>query len=262
MTFRRAFIPAAFLAILPLGAAELKKETLDAFQRYIGDVERRLAQQRASGPFLWADESPDRLARVRRGELVVAPWNGKGDREVAGGLVHDWIGAVFVRGATIDRTLAWVQDYSRHKESYGPEVIDSRLVNRNGNDFKTYMRLSKKKVITVVLDTEHDVRYFQLDATRWYSRSYSTRIAEVENPGKPDERALPPGEGHGFLWRLYSYWKFQERDGGVYIECRAVSLTRDVPTGLGWLIGPIVRDLPRQSLDSTMLSTRRAVLAP
>jgi hypothetical protein len=123
------------------------------------------------------------------------------------------------------------------------------------------MRLRKKKVITVVLDTEHEVHYFQLDPLRWYSRSYTTRIAEVDNPGEPDERQLPPGADHGFLWRLYSYWKFQERDGGVYVECQALSLTRNVPLGLGWLIEPIIRQLPRESLANTLRATRDAALA-
>jgi hypothetical protein len=105
------------------------------------------------------------------------------------------------------------------------------------------------------------VRYFQLDPARWFSRSYTTKIAEVDNPGEPDERQLPPGNDHGFLWRLYSYWNFQERDGGVYVECQALSLTRNVPTGLGWLIEPIIRQLPRESLANTLRATREAVLS-
>ncbi len=71
---------------------------------------------------------------------------------------------------------------------------------------------------------------------------------------------MPPGEGHGFLWRLYSYWRFQEKDGGVYVECEAVSLTRKVPTGLGWLIDPIIRNLPRESLSNTLHATRNFLL--
>jgi hypothetical protein len=82
----------------------------------------------------------------------------------------------------------------------------------------------------------------------------------VEDPGKPSEKQLPQGEDHGFMWRLYSYWRFQERDGGVYVECEAVSLTRNVPAGLGWLIEPIVRHLPKESLESTLGLTRKAVL--
>jgi hypothetical protein len=103
------------------------------------------------------------------------------------------------------------------------------------------------------------VHYSSLEDTRWFCRSYTTRIAEVEDAGKPSEKALPPDTGYGFLWRLDSYWRFQERDGGVYVECRAISLTRDVPKGLGWIIEPIVRQLPKQSLTETLTATRQAL---
>lgn len=253
-------IALALIAALPAAGAALKQETVQAFDRYIRTTEARLEQQRRSGTFLWVDQSPERLKQVRQGSVVIQPWNGKGDIDVPSGLIHDWVGAVFIPGATLARTLAWAQDYNHHKEAYRPEVIDSRLLSHNGNEYKTFMRLSKKKVITVVLDTEHDVRYFELDPARWYSRSYTTKVAEVEDAGKPSERRLPPGEDHGFMWRLYSYWNFQERDGGVYLECEAVSLTRNVPAGLGWLIEPIIRHLPKQSLEMTLDSTRKAVL--
>jgi len=152
-----------------------------------------------------------------------------------------------------------VQDYNNHKNVYKPEVIDSKLVSQHDNDFQIYLRLLKKKIITVVLDTDHDVHYSSLDGTRWFCRSYTTRISEVEDAGKPKEKVLPADSGYGFLWRLDSYWRFQERDNGVYVECRAISLTRDVPKGLGWIIEPIVRHLPKQSLTNTLTATRRAL---
>jgi hypothetical protein len=98
-----------------------------------------------------------------------------------------------------------------------------------------------------------------LSRTRWLCRSYTTRIAEVEDAGSPKETVLPPDTGYGFLWRLYSYWRFQERDDGVYIECRAISLTRDVPFGLGWVIEPIIQKLPKESLINTLEATRQGL---
>jgi hypothetical protein len=169
------------------------------------------------------------------------------------------LGTIFIPGVTLEQTLAVVQDYNRHKQLYKPEVVDSRILSRNQNDFRILLRLLKKKVITVVLDTEHDVHYQPVDRTRWRSSSKTTKIAEVENPGKPNERAKPPGTGHGFLWRLNTYWRFEERDGGTWVECEAISLTRDVPTGLGWLIEPIIRDLPKESLENTLKHTRAAL---
>jgi hypothetical protein len=133
------------------------------------------------------------------------------------------------------------------------------LIERNGDDFEIYLRLLKKKIVTVVLDTYHDVHYFSPDSRRWCIRSYTKRISEVADAGKPDEKTLPPDTGHGYLWRLYSYWRFEEKVGGVRIECRAISLSRDVPSALRLIIEPIIRKLPKASLIATLESTRQAL---
>jgi hypothetical protein len=174
-------------------------------------------------------------------------------------LIHDWIGAALIPGTTVEDTLRLIQDYDHHKTIYKPEVIDSKLRSRKGNDFQVYLRLLKKKIITVVLDTDHDVHYRALDRTRWICYSRTTRIAEVENAGSAKEIVLPPDTGHGFLWRLYSYWRFEERERDVYVECRAISLTRDVPYGMGWMIEPVIQKLPKESLIRTLEATRQAL---
>jgi hypothetical protein len=239
---------------------QLKPHTLEALDAYIRDAEA--AQEptlRGDRPFLWSDTSTRRAQQVRQGNIVAEFWSGKGPSEVPNGLIHDWIGAVLIPRATVEDALALVQDYDNHKNIYKPEVLDSKLISRDGNDFKIFLRLLKKKIITVVLDTDHDVHYVSVDSKRWFCRSYTTRIAEVEDPGTPKEKVLEPDTGYGFLWRLYSCWRFQEKDGGVYVECRAISLTRDIPVGLGWIIEPIIRKLPRESLINTLQSTRDAL---
>jgi len=246
----------AALLLYQVGAVDLKPETVEAFERYVGQTEQRVNSRKT---FLWADESRDRARRVRQGAIVVQPAGAKAETAVPHGLVHDWVGAVFIPGATLERTIALVQDYDRHKQYYKPEVVDSRILSHNGNDFRIYLRLLKKKVITVVLNTEHDVHYVAVDSTRWSSVSQTTKIAEVENAGKSGEHELPPGTGEGFLWKLDTFWRFEERDGGTWVECQALSLTRDVPTGLGWVIQPIVRSLPRESLENTLRATRAAL---
>jgi hypothetical protein len=249
------------LAALLLGcahAAELKPQTVAAFDRYVQQAEQRMDGRKS---FLWTGESDARARRVRQGAMLVEPATGTAETPVAFGLVHDWVGAVFIPGTTLEQTLAVGQDYNRHKDIYRPEVMDSRILAHTGNDFRVYLRLLKKKVITVVLDTEHEVHYERVDATRWRSRSRSTKIAEVKDAGKPNERELPPGTGDGYLWRLNSYWRYEERDGGTWVECEAISLTRDIPTGLGWLLDPIIRSLARDSLVSTLRETQ-ASLAP
>jgi hypothetical protein len=115
--------------------------------------------------------------------------------------------------------------------------------------------------VTVVLDTEHDVQYSSLDPSRWLCRSYTTRISEVDDAGTDHEKVLTPDTGYGFLWRMHSYWRFQEQDGGVYVECRAISLTRNVPLALKLIVQPMVKKLPRESLINTLTATRQGVIA-
>ena len=249
---------------------QLKPRTLEAFESYIRDAEAAMQTSlKGSGAFLWSDTDPQRAQQVRQGKVVAQLWAGDWPVKIPNGLIHDWIGAVFVPNATVEQTLALVQNYDNHKNIYQPEVIDSKLISRQGNDFQIFLRLLKKKIITVVLNTDHDAHYSEAGPGRWFCRSYSTRIAEVEDVGTEKEHALEPDTGYGFLWRLYSYWKFDEKSderratvpaaNGVYIECRAISLTRDIPYGLGWIIEPIIRNLPQESLIHTLECTRKAL---
>jgi hypothetical protein len=245
----KGWLFAALLA-MPAAAAQLKPQTLEAFERYVHQAAERLERR---PDFIWS-------APPGKGDIAVAPANAKPVSKVPDGLVHDWVGTAFLPGVPIDRVIAMVQDYNRHKEIYKPEVIDSRLMSRDGNRFHVYLRLLKKQVITVVLSTEHDVRYEQLSPNRWRSFSETTRISEVENAGKANEREKPAGTGEGFLWKLNTFWRFEERGGGTWVECEAISLTREIPTGLGWIIEPIIRNLPRESLEITLRSTRAALV--
>jgi hypothetical protein len=241
---------------------QLNPRTLQAFDAHIRQAEAEMEQtMRGKGPYLWSQQVPERARGVGRGEVVAQFWSCRGPITVPNGLIHDWIAAAFIPDSTIQEIFAIIQDYDNHKNIYKPEVIESKLIRRDNNDFQIYLRLLKKKIITVVLDTDHEVRYRRVDQKRWVCRSYTTRIAEVENAGRQNEQILEPDTGYGFLWRLYTYWRFEERNGGVVIECRAISLTRDVPFGLGWAIEPIIQKLPRESLINTLESTRRALQA-
>jgi hypothetical protein len=243
-------------------AVQLNPRTLETFDVYIDGAEMEMEQTlHGNGPFLWSQQTPERAKEVRRGKVVAQFWSGRGPIKVPRGLIHDWIAAAFISDSTIQEIFAVIQDYDNHKNIYKPEVVDSKLVRQEDHDFRIYLRLLKKKIITVVLDTDHEVHYRPVDRIRWVCRSHTTRIAEVENAGSHDERVLQPDTGYGFLWRLYSYWRFEERGAGVIVECRAISLTRDVPLGLGWAIEPIIQKLPKESLINTLEATRQALYA-
>jgi hypothetical protein len=238
---------------------QLGRQTLKSFDAYIGKAETAMRETLHGGAFLWSDGSSETARKVREGQVVAQFWSGRGPVKIPKGLIHDWIGAAWAPGTTVKATLALLQDYDNHTKIYQPEVIASKLLSRHGNDFEIYLRLLKKKILTVVLDTDHRVHYRSINPTSWICDSYTTRIAEVENAGEANEKVLPPDSGFGFLWRLYSYWRFQERDGGVYLECRAISLSRDVPLGLGWIVEPIIEKLPKESLIHTLECTRQAL---
>ena len=72
------------------------------------------------------------------------------------------------------------------------------------------------------------------------------RIAEVENAGKSDEREKTPGEDRGFLWGMETWWRMEERDSGVYVQSEVVSLTRDIPAVLSWMIKPFVTSIRKK----------------
>jgi hypothetical protein len=245
-----------------LSAVECKEITARAYEHYVRQAEQRRDTRLKDGHvFLWSDDLPDRHARVLSGQIVSEASQGTERTRVPGGLIHDWTGAVFVRGATLARTIACIQDYDRHSEIYKPEVLASRLRSHEGYVFHVYQRFLKTTFMTVVLDTESEVRYFPIDDLREYSRSHVTQINEVIDAGTPRERKAPAGNDSGYLWRLDSFWRFQQRDGGVYVEAEVITLTRDVPLGLGPLFGPLTRTLPQESLVRSLEQTRRAVQA-
>jgi len=255
--------PAAVLLLLwclQLSAAELKEETIDAFNRYVAALETRLQPRWQGQGFLWSDGLA-RREELNQDAALTAPATGNGNIEIRGGMIQDWTGAIFIPSANIASVLAVAQDYAHHDEIYQPEVVKASVRSRTGNDFAVYMRLLKSKLfLSVVLDSEQEIHFVGVDSKRVYSRAYSTRIAEVGNAGKPTEHELPVGKDRGLLWRMNGYWFFEERAGGVIVECESVTLTRDIPFGMRALLSPIIRELPAEALRKSLESTRRAVL--
>jgi hypothetical protein len=234
-------------------AADLRTETVAAFERYVKLTEQRMTR-----------DTYDSLATRGRGALFIEPivTREQGQEiDVPGGLIHHWVGAVFVPGATVEQAVALLQDYDRHARIYQPTVERSKVLARNGDTFTVYLRFMMKKVITVVVNSEHEARFRRDGPDRARSRIVSTRIAEVEDPGTPAEREKPVGRDGGYLWRLNTYWRFLERDNGVYVECESITLTRGIPAGFGWLVRPFVTSIPRESLTFTLERTREQLSA-
>jgi hypothetical protein len=258
-------------AQVTLGAdmADLHAQTIAAFDRYVRLTEARMAREtNGEAPFIWTDsfaepQKATAIGDLKRGQLVIDSLTTKdGGRkiDVPDGLIHHWVGVVFVPGGTVDKAVALLQDYDRHAEIYKPAVARSKILSHTGSDYRVYLRFYMKKVLTVVLNTEHEARFVRPRAGQAYSQIHSTRIAEVENPDTPAEREKPIGRDGGYMWRLNTYWRFLERDGGTYVQCESISLTRGIPLGFGWLVGPFVTSIPRESLTFTLETTRKTLL--
>ena len=253
----------------PAGAAELKLRTIAAFERYQRAAEAAIeADVATSDRFLRGlrgdgAERRETDNKLRQGQVVVerlqATESGS-HIDVPDGLIHHWIGTVFVPGIHVDAAVSLMQDYDRHSQFFRPNVVRSKTLEHDGDRYRLFLRFFFKKVISVTVNTESIALFTRHDADRVSSTIRSTRIAEVENPGATNEKELPVGRDSGYLWRLNTYWRFVERDGGTYIECESLTLTRGIPLGFGWLIGPFVTSIPRETLTMTLEATRRTFL--
>jgi len=225
-----------------------------AFNSYIGGVEARLAREHASAGSILA---PVDLARVRQGELVIEDLKPARSKDLDGALLQDWRGTAFVPGAKAADFERVMKDFAAFPRNFSPQILQTSAVTKPDDQYQVAMRVRQKHIITVVLDMDYDTKFVRLDrdgAARGYSISRSTRVAEVDGAGTPQERVLPSNEDHGYLWRINNYWTYEERDGGLYIQIESVTLSRSAPAGLGWAVKPFIQSVPRESLEFTLRS--------
>ena len=271
MLLQRLKIACAILVFVAVPAishaTELKQETLNAWDEYLRTANLRMQRNLDSSgirgttnPFLWIEEQSDRSQRVRRGEILISPVGEAGPQRVQDGLIHDWIGAIFIPSARINDVFAVVQNFDRYKDFYKPTVIESKLLRHTGEEYE-FSILGLKRVLfeKVVLEGQFESQCSELDATRRYCISSSTRVQEIKDYGQPAEQKLPPNEGHGYIWRVYGLTKFEERDGGVYIEVEAIALSRDISASFRWLTKSVVERVSRDSMSTILERTKDAV---
>jgi hypothetical protein len=242
-------------------AADLKRETLSAWEVYVraatDEMQERLRPDR---PFLKLDEDQDSISKVRNGESIVLYNGSKGLKSVPSGLIHDGSGAAFIAGATLDQVSSITRDYDHYKDFYRPNVVDSRTLFSGLAESRFSMILMyKSAVVNIAIDGNYRCLFFRVDEHRWYSISETTSMREIEDYGTPKQRELNDGQGKGLLWRLFSIARFEERDGGVYVELEAIALSRAIPVSVRWLIEPIVSRLSRSSLMTSLRQTEDAV---
>jgi hypothetical protein len=232
-----------------------------AFNAYSRNLEARLDQQHSGQASILAplNSTPQSDARLRGGELIVEQLTSRQSAELPDAMLYHWRGTAFVPGAKAADFERLMKDFNSYPQRYAPQVLQAAILSQNGDHMQVKMRVRQHHVITVVMDTSYDVLFGRRDARRGWSLSRSTQIAEIDSPGTRSERAMGESEEHGFLWRLNTYWSYEERDGGLYMQIESVTLTRSIPTGLAWAVRPFVESVPRESLEFTLRATANAL---
>ncbi len=257
----RARIALSLLLAATTYATTLKPESVQAWDRYVAAAEAKL-EKRTHGneTFLWVDESPERRRRVQNGEIVVAETYSGVSKKAPSALIHDWIGAAFIPGANVEDVIAVVRNYASYPEYYHPGVASAKVLSKNAIEDKFSLILVNQAVLVkTAVEAECHSTLTRLSDKTWYSETSATRIQEIEDYERPSEHLLSPGEGGGYIWRLASITRYEERDGGVYVEVEAMALSRDIPMSLRFVIDPIVRRVSRSSLAESLRQTGQAV---
>lgn len=245
-------------------AAEPQPKTIEAWNAYVAATEARIESElAAAGAFLVSDLTDDRgdaRDAILTGGIPVGPLSTV-DRSgqtlsAPGGTIAHWRGAVLLPGISLDALLHRLQDPDENGP-YPDDVLSLRVLTRAPDRLTLAMRLTRTKMVTATYDTEHLATYRRIGPTRAASRSVSTKIAEVAGAGTSDERVLAEGQDRGLLWRMNSYWRYEEVPGGVIVELESVTLSRGIPIGLGVVLEPMINRIARESVTRTLASVRR-----
>jgi hypothetical protein len=269
LVFRTAVVATLFVTSGAATSAwgqddDLQPRTAAAWRDYQARVDARYQSLQPGSERFFAHDEFGRLAgwrlAARQGGVAMAeidaPAPGVQNPEIPDGRVHHWVGAIFVPNTTVDAVVKRLQDRAGQEAGAYEDVVASRLLSRDGDRVRVFLKLRRDSIITVTYNTEHSVEYRRLGGSRATSRAVATKIAELASPGTPSEREKARSQDHGFLWRLNAYWRYEQADGGVFIECESVSLSRSVPAFIRPFVNGVVEGIARESLEKTLVSLR------
>ena len=245
-------------------AAELTAATRRASQRYVAATEARIeGELQTSGRFLSIDFDTAAgrqraRAALRDGAVMVTNLQSESGAgvDVPGGAIHHWRGAVFIPHATVNDVLHAVSDPTVLRAHRQEDVLEARVLSRSPNGLRLFLKLQRRSIVSAAYNTEHQIAYRTHGSERASSRSVATRIAEIVNLGQPGEYERQPGVDRGFLWGLNSYWRYEAVSGGVVVELESLTLSRDVPWGVGAMASPLVDRVARESMARTLEALR------
>jgi hypothetical protein len=239
-------------------ATEPKQETLRAWDEYVLSVNASVADRVAgTRPFLWVDDSPEIQRRVQHGELVVTNHD---PRKVPQGMIHHWVGAMFVPNVTLDQVMLVVNNYDHYSELYKPLIRKTAVLDRDGDTVKlNVLAVQKALSVTAAVETDEEIRITRPAPDRVSIKADSVRMQEIADYGKLSEHPFLEARRPGYVWRAVIVQRLEQRDGGVYVELETISLSRGIPVEVRWLIKPLTDDLPRKLMLDMLSDTRAAV---
>ena len=257
-TLKPSAILFLLLSVLLSKAAELKRDTLRAWDDYIGDVNTTVAERNAgSRPFLLIDESPEIRRRVQNGELVITNHD---PRKVPQGLIHHWVGDMFVPNVSLDQVMRVLNRYDRYSDYYKPLIRKTSVIEQTGDTVKlNVLAVQKALSVTAAVETDEEIQIARPAPNRVCITANSARIQEIANYGQPSEHVFPEARRPGYVWRTLIVQRLEQRDAGVYVELETISLSRGIPVEVRWLIKPLTDDLPRKMMTDLLNETRAAV---
>ncbi|HEX4165085.1 MAG TPA: hypothetical protein VHZ55_06375 [Bryobacteraceae bacterium] len=254
MFTRRIYV---LLCVLLVGAtvhsqaAELKSESISAWEAFVESKEAHLAR---CPPHSLAEAAE--AAELHEGAILIRPARNNGSFSVPSALIHDWVGTVFIPDMSLQDVVAAVRSYDDYPQFYKPSVASVKMIDsRAESDHYSMIMLQDVLTIRTALAGEFVSEYHQIDPAHGYSLTRSCRLQEINK----NQELLNPGEGSGFIWRIYSEVHYEQADGGVYLQLEAAALSRTVPRALAWAVNPIVEKISRSALTTTLRQTRDAV---
>lgn len=263
MTLRSAavavLIGASAFQTVQLRAAELKDETKLAWSQYLSHETQAVAKRSSSAKFLWADETPSRIQELHDGKILAEPVTKSGPLHVPSGLIHHWIGAIYIPNTSVADVMSITRDYGHYKDYYKPGVSEARTITSSPAEDEFVIRFVNSSMLSrSTLEGSYRSDFVQLNGGRWYSVCATSHVQEIRDAGEPGEKRYAPDTGSGYIWRLYSTARVEERDGGVVLEMEAIALSREIPGAVRWIVDPIVRRVSRESLEKSLSETAEA----
>ncbi len=249
------------LAVPAAVAGGLNPATAKAWEEYVGSARAHMqARLGAATCFLWAEEDASRLRRLHAGEILVVPGEDGTPRHIPGGLIHHWLGAMFIPKATLPEVLSALRAYQQYP-AYYPSVVSSRLISRDGpTDYFTSIERHQAMFSKIALDADFTSTYFEPGGKRAYNVATTTRLQQIQDYGGRHPQELGPFAPKAYVWDLATITRYLERDGGVYLELEGMALSRDVPAALRWLVEPFVRQAAQDTMEASLRQSRHAVL--